>query len=76
MKSHFRFVSKAPCCAQSNFQTKLQGILDIMDLLLLAQRQSAWKAFFPVGGATGEPAPDGGGGVGGIGGGGDDGGPF
>lgn len=74
MKSHIRFVSKAPSCAQSNFQIKLQGILDIMDTLLLAQRQSAWKAFFPVGGADGESGGgDAGGGLGGgFGGGGDD----
>lgn len=69
MKSHLRFVSKAPSCAQSNFQIKLQGVLDIVDTLLLAQRQSIWKAFFPSDGASGESGgTDAGGGGLGIGG--------
>ena len=57
MKSHLRFVSKVPACAQSNYQIKLQGVLDIIDTLLLAQRSAAWKAFVPLGGSTGD-APD------------------
>jgi hypothetical protein len=72
MKTHLRFVSKAPTCAQTNFQIKLQGVLDIADTLLLAQRQAPWKAFFPVGGPEGESGgggtTDGGGGLGGGGG--------
>lgn len=54
LNGHIRFVSKAPTAAQSNFAIKLQGTIDIIDTLLLAQRQASWKAFFPEGGATGE----------------------
>lgn len=54
LNGHLRFVSKAPTAAQSNFAIKLQGTLDIIDTLLLAQRQAQWKAFFPDGGADGE----------------------
>jgi len=54
LNGHLRFVSKAPTAAQSNFAIKLQGTLDIIDTLLLAQRQAQWKAFFPEGGADGE----------------------
>lgn len=53
LNGHLRFVSKAPTAAQSNFAIKLTGTLDIIDTLLLAQRQSNWKAFFPDGGADG-----------------------
>ena len=75
LSSHLRYISKAPTAAQTNFAIKLQGTLDIVDTLLLSQRQARWKAFFPEGGAEGE-SPDtggngGGGGFGGIGGGGD-----
>ena len=55
LNGHIRFVSKAPLAAQSNYAIKLQGTLDIIDTLLLAQRQSQWKAWFPSDGATGEP---------------------
>ena len=65
MNLHFRYVSKTPTFAQSNFQTKLVGMIEIVDTLLLAQRQSAWKAFFPIDGATGESS----GGTGDVGGG-------
>ncbi|MCF6286563.1 MAG: hypothetical protein L3K26_15410 [Candidatus Hydrogenedentes bacterium] len=60
MKSHIRFVSKAPSCASSSFQFKLQGVTDIIETLLLAQRQAPWKAFFPIDGATGESGTTGG----------------
>lgn len=66
---HLRFITKAPTSAQTNFAIKLQGTLDIIDTLLLAQRQAQWKAFFPEGGAEGESGNTGGtGGTGGIGG--------
>jgi hypothetical protein len=69
LNGHIRFVSKAPLAAQSNYAIKLQGTLDIIDTLLLAQRQAPWKAWFPAGGATGEPGGgDDGGGDGGLGG--------
>lgn len=72
LNSHLRMISKAPATAQTNFAIKLQGTLDIVDTLLLAQRQTQWKAFFPSGGAEGTPADTGGtgttGGFGGIGG--------
>lgn len=58
LNGHLRFVSKAPTAAQSNFAIKLQGTLDIIDTLLLAQRQAQWKAFFPDGGAEGETGTD------------------
>ena len=73
MNSHLRYVSKTPTFAQSNFQTKLVGMIEIIDTLLLAQRQSAWKAFFPIDGATGESGGTGTDGAGGgFGGGGDE----
>ena len=47
-------------------------MLDIVDVLLLAQRQAPWKAFAPIGGVEGESGgggtTDGGGGLGGGGG--------
>lgn len=72
LNSHLRLITKAPTSAQTNFGVKLQGTLDIVDTLLLAQRQSQWKAFFPEGGAEGESGGnDDGGGGGGLFGGGD-----
>lgn len=68
LKSHLRLITKAPVTGQTNFAIKLQGTLDIVDTLLLAQRQAPWKAFFPVGGAEGESGggdDTGGGGLGG-----------
>ena len=53
LKSHLRLITKSPASAQTNFAIKLQGTLDIVDTLLLAQRQSQWKAFFPADGAEG-----------------------
>jgi len=58
LKTHIRSITKTPTTAQTNFAIKLQGTLDIVDTLLLAQRQSQWKAFFPVGGAEGEAPTD------------------
>lgn len=74
LNSHLRLITKAPVTAQTNFAIKLQGTLDIVDTLLLAQRQSQWKAFFPDGGAEGESGggTDGGTGGGGVLGGGGD----
>ena len=66
LNEHLRLISKAPTAAQSNFAIKLTGTLDIIDTLLLAQRQSQWKAFFPADGADGESGggtTDGGGGI-------------
>lgn len=73
LNGHLRLISKAPTAAQSNFSIKLTGTLDIIDTLLLAQRQAQWKAFFPSGGAEGESGGggDGGGLGGGLGGGGE-----
>lgn len=70
--SHLRLITKAPDTAQTNFAVKLQGTLDIVDTLLMAQRQARWKAFFPEGGPEGESGDGGGGGGGGD----DEGGPF
>ena len=71
LNSHLRLITKAPTSAQTNFAIKLQGTLDIVDTLLLAQTQSRWKAFFPEGGATGtsgDTGTDTGGTTGGLGG--------
>ena len=59
LNGHLRLISKAPTAAQSNFAIKLTGTLDIIDTLLLAQRQSQWKAFFPITGVEGESSGDG-----------------
>jgi len=66
LNPHLRSITKTPATGQTNFAIKLQGTLDIVDTLLLAQRQSRWKAFFPEGGAEGEAGggDDGGGGGG------------
>ena len=50
---HFRAVSKGPALAAttvSSLQIKLDGAIQIIDRLLLAQRQAPWKTPFPVGG--------------------------
>ncbi len=50
---HVKPVSNTPgLAALSPLQVKLQGITDILDQLLLAQRQVAWKAWFPPGGSN------------------------
>lgn len=66
---HVKPITQVPSVAANTIQIKLQGMTDIIDRLLLAQRQFAWKAPFPPGGAEGEPGgggtPDpGGGGIG------------
>jgi len=47
MHSHLSPVTKRPCAAQiSNLQVKLEGITEMVDLVLLADRQSAFKTTF------------------------------
>jgi hypothetical protein len=53
---HLTSLSKVPGRAatiMSTTEVKLDGVIQILDRLVLAQRQAAWKAPFPVGGATG-----------------------
>lgn len=47
---HVKPVSKLPSVAANSITIKLQGLTDIIDRLLLAQRQWAWKTPFPPGG--------------------------
>ncbi len=49
---HVKPISNTPLLAVSPLQTKLLAITDIIDQLLLAQRQAAWKAWFPPGGTN------------------------
>ncbi len=49
-KSHIKTVSLAPEKAQiSNFQVKMESTTEIIDRLLLANRQAPWKATGPSG---------------------------
>ena len=53
---HLMALSKVPgraATGTSAIEVKLDGIMQILDRLVLAQRQAAWKAPFPIGGATG-----------------------
>lgn len=46
---HLMKMSKTPAVAYTPPMTiKLQGVLDVVDRLLLAQRQAAWKVPFPI----------------------------
>ncbi len=48
--SHIRSLSKAPSVAQiSNFQIKLEGTTDMIDVLLRAQSAVPWKVIRPIG---------------------------
>jgi hypothetical protein len=55
---HLATVSRKPAYAVdlvpggTSLEIKMNGILDIMDRVLLAQRQAAWKTPFPIGGIT------------------------
>lgn len=47
---HIRSMSKAPSVAQvSNFQVKLEGTTDMIDVLLRAQNAVPWKVIRPIG---------------------------
>ena len=53
---HLAALSRIPVRAgvgTSPLAEKLDGVIQILDRLALAQRQAAWKAPFPIGGATG-----------------------
>ena len=56
---HLTALSKVPGRAATGTsvagktEIKLDGVIQILDRLALAQRQAAWKAPFPIGGATG-----------------------
>jgi hypothetical protein len=52
---HLIALSKVPgraATGTSTLEIKLDGIIQILDRLALAQRQAAWKAPFPIGGST------------------------
>ena len=42
-------IGKAPDLAQTTADAKYAGLVTIFDTILLAQRQAAWKTFFPIG---------------------------
>ncbi len=47
---HCRVITRVPLCAelpQSSFAAKLDAVTQMIDTALLAQRQSAWKMFYP-----------------------------
>ncbi len=46
---HCRAITRVPEIAQTSYSVKLGAIIDMMDTVLLAQRQAAWKVFFPPG---------------------------
>lgn len=46
---HVTLVSKSSVfLASTSMQVKLDGMISIIDRLLLAQRQAAWKVPFPI----------------------------
>jgi hypothetical protein len=50
---HLAALSRVPVRANvstSALAVKLDGVIQILDRLALAQRQAAWKAPFPIGG--------------------------
>jgi len=49
-RAHIRSMSKTPSVAQSNFQIKLESTTEIIDRLLLVDRQAPWKAIGSGGG--------------------------
>lgn len=58
---HVKPVTQLPSVAANTITIKLQGMTDIIDRLLLAQRQFAWKTPFPPGGSDGDGGVDTGG---------------
>lgn len=59
-RTHLHCLSKVPSMAQSNFQIKLESTTEIIDRLLLVDRQAPWKAV-GSGGTGGIPGDTGGG---------------
>lgn len=49
---HIEAMSKTPSVAQTTITLKLNATIDIVDRLLLAQRQVQWKVPFPIDGET------------------------
>ena len=61
---HVRPVTQLPSVATNTITIKLEGMTDIIDRLLLAQRQFSFKTPFPPGGPVtggGDPGGDTGG---------------
>ena len=56
-RAHIRCMSKTPSVAQSNFQVKLESTTEIIDRLLLVDRQIPWKAVGSGGTGTGGTTP-------------------
>ncbi|NIA16422.1 MAG: hypothetical protein GWP08_20370 [Nitrospiraceae bacterium] len=49
MKHLDAITKQSPVAATTSLNIKLTGVMSIIDRLLLAQRQSAWKVPFPTG---------------------------
>ena len=49
---HCRLISRGPEVGQTSTQLKYDMIIDMMDRLLLMQRQLAWKVPFPLDNTT------------------------
>ena len=45
---HVELLTRTPELAQTMYQVKLDASVQIVDRLLLAQRQAAWKTPFPL----------------------------
>jgi len=45
---HGRAITKVPAIAQTSLGIKLAGTVEILNTILLADRQSQWKVFFPL----------------------------
>ena len=45
---HGRTITKVPAIGQTSLEIKLTGTMEILNTILLADRQSAWKVFFPL----------------------------
>lgn len=73
VQKHCRPVTQPVADATTNFGALLNFFVDILERAQYLPSQMLWKAYFPPGGATGEPGGGGGGDDGG-GGGDDDGG--
>ena len=68
MQKHLHILTKTPSVAQSGLAIKLNATTTIIDRLLLAQQQSAWKIYDQGDLETGGGDDDGGGDDGGGGG--------
>ncbi len=49
---HCRTITQMPEKAQTAAGDKYAALVQIMDIIVLAQRQATWKVFFPPSGST------------------------